>query len=103
MLEYTAERNLTGGLRLAAHKERSTARPIAAGPIPRRLVLSCRQHRGAAAEPIVAPGERVLKGQTIARAGEAPSAANGTSSSKAGGSARQLIPSSLSPTPTPTC
>jgi electron transport complex protein RnfC len=75
MLEFTAERNLTGGLRLAAHKERSTARPIAAGPIPRRLVLSCRQHRGAAAEPIVAPGERVLKGQTIARAGEAPSAA----------------------------
>lgn len=62
-------------MRLAARKERSTARPIDRGLIPRRLILSVRQHRGEPAEPIVVPGERVLKGQAIARAVGFPSAA----------------------------
>jgi electron transport complex protein RnfC len=38
-------------------------------------VLALRQHRGNAAEPVVAVGERVLKGQMVAAAGAAPSAA----------------------------
>jgi len=68
MLEYTPDRHLTGGLRLAAHKIDSTARPIKRGLVPTRLILPLAQHRGAPAEPVVSVGERVLRGQRVAAA-----------------------------------
>ena len=57
-----------GGLRLPGHKRESTALPIAPLPLPAQLVLPLHQHIGAPAEPLVQVGERVLKGQPIARA-----------------------------------
>lgn len=56
-----------GGLRLPAEKERSTAGPIREMPVPLQLVLPLAQHSGEPAEPIVGIGDRVLKGQLVAR------------------------------------
>lgn len=53
-----------GGLRLPEHKE-AAGRPVAAVPLPQRLVVPLAQHIGAAARPLVEAGERVLKGQSI--------------------------------------
>lgn len=57
-----------GGLLLRGHKKRSTQRPIQKMPLSRLLVLPLQQHIGTAAVPIVEVGDRVLKGQCIARA-----------------------------------
>ena len=57
-----------GGLHLADEKQLSSERPIARLATPARLVLPLRQHIGAANQPLVAVGERVLKGQQIASA-----------------------------------
>jgi electron transport complex protein RnfC len=57
---------LHGGLRLSAHKAASTALPIQAMPVPARLVLPITQHTGDPAEPVVAVGDQVLKGQLVA-------------------------------------
>ena len=57
---------LHGGLRLAAHKDESTAEPIRHMPVPAQLVLPITQHSGDPAQPVVDIGERVLKGQLIA-------------------------------------
>lgn len=54
-----------GGLRLEDHKALSTARPIEPLPLPHLLVVPLAQHIGAAAKPLVAPGQRVLKGEPI--------------------------------------
>ncbi|PZP63023.1 MAG: electron transport complex subunit RsxC [Azospira oryzae] len=54
-----------GGLKLEDHKAISTARPIEPLPLPSELVVPLAQHIGAAAKPLVSPGERVLKGQLI--------------------------------------
>jgi len=59
---------LHGGLRLQAHKKISTTNPIRKVPLPDQLVLPITQHAGDPAQPIVAIGERVLKGQLIAEA-----------------------------------
>jgi len=75
MVDYVFERHLSGGILLPANKTTSTAGPIHRGFVPSKLVLALRQHRGNAAVPVVAVGERVLKGQAVARAGAAPSAA----------------------------
>src|SRR5688572_20844783 len=75
MVDYVFERHLSGGILLPANKTSSTASPIHRGFVPTKLVLALRQHRGNAAEPVVAIGERVLKGQTVAAAAAAPSAA----------------------------
>ena len=75
MVDYVFEQHLSGGILLPANKTSSTATPIRRGFVPKRLVLALRQHRGSPAEPVVAIGERVLKGQTVAAAGTAPSAA----------------------------
>lgn len=56
-----------GGLKLDARTARAAAEPIAAVPLPPQLVLPLSQHVGQPAEPIVSPGERVLRGQPIAR------------------------------------
>lgn len=57
-----------GGLKLRDHKQISTAAAIRDLPLPPQLVLPLLQHIGEPAEPQVLPGERVLKGQLVARA-----------------------------------
>ena len=60
---------LHGGLRLDAHKRRSTASPIIDTPIPPQLILPLEQRVGEPAQPVVHAGDRVLKGQVIAEPG----------------------------------
>ncbi|HEU4617461.1 MAG TPA: electron transport complex subunit RsxC [Gammaproteobacteria bacterium] len=81
MLEITLNRHLVGGLRLAANKTASTAGPIVRGFVPPRLVLAMHQHAGNAAEPVVAVGQRVAKGELVGKPGPSPSAAVHASSS----------------------
>lgn len=57
---------LHGGLRLPAHKTRSTAAAVREVPIPAQLVLPITQHVGEPAQPVVEIGARVLKGQLLA-------------------------------------
>ncbi len=57
-----------GGVHPPQHKRESTSRPVVAAPLPKRLVLPLHQHIGGPAEAIVAKGDRVLKGQKIAKA-----------------------------------
>ena len=57
---------LHGGLRLPAHKRESTASPIRDVPVPSQLVLPIEQHVGGPAQPVIAVGDHVLKGQLIA-------------------------------------
>lgn len=68
-------RTFHGGLHLPENKDQSTGRPIAAVPLPKRLILPLRQHAGALARPVVEVGERVLKGQVLAEAAGVVSAA----------------------------
>ena len=60
--------DIPGGIHPAERKELSNRTPIQPAPLPKRLVLPLNQHIGAPAEPLVAVGERVLKGQLIAAA-----------------------------------
>src|SRR5512138_500563 len=64
MLQGTGAR---GGLRLEAHKERSTRDPIAKAAAPSIAVLPLDQHAGYASAPIVAIDDQVAIGQPIAR------------------------------------
>ena len=73
--------SFNGGVHPPEHKSESNTRPIHPPLLPRRLVIPVRQHIGAPAKPIVAVGERVLKGQMIAAADGAISAAIHASSS----------------------
>lgn len=57
-----------GGLHLPEHKAESLDEALAKIPLPERLIVPLQQHIGEAAEPLVAAGDKVLKGQTIARA-----------------------------------
>lgn len=57
-----------GGLHLPGYKEESTSLPVIPALLPRFLTLPLQQHIGEAAKPLVKAGERVLKGQMIARA-----------------------------------
>ncbi len=57
-----------GGLTLPAHKRRSTGNPLRTAGIPEILIHPLSQHVGAPAEPMVEPGETVLRGQPVARA-----------------------------------
>ena len=59
---------IPGGIHPAEHKHESTATPIAQAPLPKQLILPLAQHIGAPALPCVSVGERVLKGQVIAKA-----------------------------------
>ena len=70
-----------GGIRLPDEKALSNGRPVGPAPLPRMLTIPLRQHIGAPARPIVAVGERVLKGQTIAAPNGYVSAAVHASSS----------------------
>jgi electron transport complex protein RnfC len=57
-----------GGLKLAACREKASARPIKTAGIPAHLVLPLQQHIGEPAECLVSPGDTVYKGQLIAQA-----------------------------------
>lgn len=59
---------IRGGVHPDPRKDLSAGKAIVAMPPPLRLFLPLQQHVGAPAEPLVAMGERVLKGQMIARA-----------------------------------
>jgi electron transport complex protein RnfC len=61
-----ARPGVRGGLRLNAHKERSTEQPLRPASPVESLVLPLDQHAGAPAAPLVKPGDRVLRGQPIA-------------------------------------
>lgn len=61
-----AARNGIGGLKLDAHKARSTATALRSASVPAEITLPLDQHAGAAARPIVNVGDRVLLGQPIA-------------------------------------
>ena len=56
----------SGGIHPEEHKSISNQHPIQQALLPTRLVLPLQQHIGHAAQPIVAVGDRVLKGQVIA-------------------------------------
>ena len=60
--------DIPGGIHPAERKTLSNRTPIQPAPLPKRLVLPLNQHIGAAAEPVVALGEYVRKGQLIAAA-----------------------------------
>ncbi|MBV2134655.1 electron transport complex subunit RsxC [Pseudomonas sp. MAP12] len=60
--------DIPGGIHPPERKTLSNRTPIQPAPLPKRLVLPLSQHMGAPAEPCVAVGERVLKGQKIADA-----------------------------------
>ncbi len=57
-----------GGLVLNGQKKRSTQTPIRKTPLSKKLILPLQQHIGAASVPIVNVGDKVLKGQKIAKA-----------------------------------
>ena len=60
--------NIPGGIHPPENKSQSTAHGLQQMPLPTQLVLPLLQHIGARAEPVVQIGERVLKGQLLARA-----------------------------------
>ena len=64
-----------GGVHPAEHKAVASQTPIARGPRPAQLVLPLNMHLGAPARPVVAVGDRVLKGQMLAEPAGAVSAA----------------------------
>jgi Na+-translocating ferredoxin:NAD+ oxidoreductase subunit C len=69
-----ASSGVRGGLRLDAHKERSTSQPLRAATSATTFVLPLDQHVGAPAVPMIKVGERVLRGQPLARPGKELSA-----------------------------
>ena len=53
-----------GGVSLPPHKD-TAASPIRTCPLPEMLVIALGQHKGGVCAPVVAEGERVLRGQKI--------------------------------------
>jgi electron transport complex protein RnfC len=64
-----ARPGVRGGLRLDAHKQRSTAQPVRVASLSDRFELPLDQHAGAPAVPTVKPGDKVALGQPIAAPG----------------------------------
>jgi electron transport complex protein RnfC len=58
-----------GGAQVAHQKHLTAGKPIESLPVPSVLYLHTRQHLGAPAQPVVAKGDQVCKGQVIAQAG----------------------------------
>ncbi len=56
-----------GGIHPEQNKSQSTQLPITTAKIPQRLILPIAQHIGAPGNPVVKPGDKVLKGQIIAK------------------------------------
>lgn len=59
---------LTGGVRPEENKHQSTGCSISIPPLPEALILPVSQHTGTPADPIISVGDKVLKGQMIAKA-----------------------------------
>lgn len=59
-----------GGVHPDGHKDMSTAVPLAATPLPAKVVIPLRQHIGAPCRPLVAVGDAVRMGQKIGDGGE---------------------------------
>jgi electron transport complex protein RnfC len=55
-----------GGLHPEPHKELSAGRASHEIPLPKKLIIPVQQHIGASAEPVVAVGDKVFKGQPVA-------------------------------------
>ena len=55
-----------GGIHPPENKSQSLQLPLGRPPLPNELILPLGQHIGQASRPIVAVGDKVLKGQTIA-------------------------------------
>ncbi|MGD2167606.1 MAG: RnfABCDGE type electron transport complex subunit C, partial [Gammaproteobacteria bacterium] len=66
MLEYLPKRRRVSGLRIDPHKADSTRLPIAEAFVPEQLYMPVETHRGTAPKIIVAAGQRVLRGETLA-------------------------------------
>jgi len=62
----TRAKTFVGGTYPAHNKDRTKAQPIALAPVPEVLIYPLCQHIGAPCEPLVAVGDRVLRGQKIA-------------------------------------
>jgi len=59
--------SFTGGVHLDTHKESSSRAPLQTARLPKALIYPLQGRGGLNAKPLVEPGERVLKGQIIAR------------------------------------
>lgn len=59
---------LTSGIAVEGYRDVATRLPVARVPVCDELVLPLQQHIGTPAEPVVATGDRVVRGQLIARA-----------------------------------
>ena len=57
-----------GGVKPPTNKTQSTTQPIAAAPLPSRLVVPLHQSIGGTPRPVVQAGDKVLKGQLIGEA-----------------------------------
>ena len=57
-----------GGVHLPDEKALSNQQPVEPAALPRQLIIPIQQHIGVPAQPCVAVGDRVLKGQVIAQA-----------------------------------
>jgi electron transport complex protein RnfC len=68
MLPWLNKHAFPGGIHPPEHKTLSTGRGIKTLAMPDTLYLPLRQHAGQAAVPVVTPGERVVKGQLLAKA-----------------------------------
>ncbi len=66
---------LHGGLTLDAYKDLSTASPIGSMAQCEHYIIPLQQHIGVISQPLVKTGDRVLKGQMLARPGDMLSAA----------------------------
>jgi len=60
--------NFPGGLRLEPHKEVTDQKISIQHPLPERMFLPLQQHIGMPSLPLVSSGDKVLKGQVVARA-----------------------------------
>jgi electron transport complex protein RnfC len=56
-----------GGIKLPGHKDMSTKQSISRMPASKHYVIPLNQHKGAEGEIVVTAGDRVLKGQMLAR------------------------------------
>lgn len=63
----TTRELLSGGLRIEAHKQRSTKASIRAASLTDRYVIPLDQHSGLPARPLVKPSDYVRQGQPIAQ------------------------------------
>jgi len=67
-LSFGSPGKIRGGVHPEPHKESTSERAIETGfPLPKLLYLCLQQHAGQPAEPVVRVGDKVLKGQLLAK------------------------------------